>query len=313
MFSRSVHAPTRCARVIAAGLLVCLIAPELAHVLASQPPPPKPTDLRVMSFNIRFGTAKDGENHWEHRRDLAIETIRAYDPDLLGLQECLAFQADELRDALEGYEVIAVGRDDGQRAGEMTAIFYRRDRFERLDAGHFWLSEQPEVVASKGWDAAITRMASWVRLRTREEPSYELLFLNTHFDHVGRVARLESARLIRQRVETLRRNGPAIIVGDFNAPARLGDDQPYAALRRGKPETPELIDPFARLHPDRTDDVGTFHGFRGGLDGDRIDWVLVTDHFTPVTAAIDTTQRDGRYPSDHYPVTATLRPSGVRD
>src|SRR5690348_4536765 len=103
-------------------------------------------ELRVMSFNIRYGTAKDGENHWDKRHQFLLETIQAFDPDLLGTQETLAFQREYLAEKLKVYDIFGVGRDDGREAGEMAALFYKRDRFEKLDGGNFWLSETPDQV-----------------------------------------------------------------------------------------------------------------------------------------------------------------------
>ena len=148
-------------------LLVLLLA---TGGLTGQPAQSSRT-VRVMSYNIRYGTANDGENHWDKRRVFLIDTIRQFDPDLLGTQETLGFQRDYLAKALPTYEVLGVGRDDGAEKGEMTALYFKRDRFEKLDGGHFWLSETPEIPASKSWDTALTRMATWVRLRDRRNPA----------------------------------------------------------------------------------------------------------------------------------------------
>ena len=153
--------------------------------------------LTVMSFNVRYGTADDGDDAWPHRRGHVVATITAAGPDLLGTQECLAFQREELAAALPAFAVIGVGRDDGNEAGEMCASFYRRDRFDLLDHGTFWLSETPDEVASRGWDAALPRIATWLRLRDRPS-GRELLWLNTHFDHRGAEARLESLTLLHR-------------------------------------------------------------------------------------------------------------------
>src|SRR5262249_5662788 len=156
----------------------------------------KDTDVRVMSFNIRFGTAKDGDNHWDLRKELLIETIRAFDPDLLGTQETLGSQRDFIAAKLMTYDFLGVGRDDGREQGEMRARYYKRDRFENLDGGHFWLSEPPDTIGSKNWDSSLPRMVTWVKLRDRrDEKGAPILFFNTHFDHMGKTARLESARL----------------------------------------------------------------------------------------------------------------------
>src|SRR5690242_18659922 len=119
-------------------------------------------DLRVMSYNIRYGTAPDGENHWDRRKDFLAETIRVFAPDLLGTQETLAAQRDLLAEKLPEYDHLGVGREDGRDQGEMAALFYKRDRFEKLGGGHFWLSETPDKPGSKSWDSALPRMVTWV-------------------------------------------------------------------------------------------------------------------------------------------------------
>lgn len=161
--------------------------------------------MRVLSYNIRFGSAKDGENHhWERRKEALVATIKAYDPDLLGTQETLGFQRDYLAANLPEYDHLGVGRVDGKEQGEMMALFYKRDRFEKLDSGRFWLSETPDQVGSKSWDSSLPRMVTWMKLRDRRNPSARpIAFFNTHFDHLGVQARLESARLIRRQIATL--------------------------------------------------------------------------------------------------------------
>ena len=140
--------------------------------------------VRVMSFNIRYGTANDGINRWDLRKEFLVETIRNFDPDLLGTQETLASQKDYLAQAFPQYEAVAAGRDDGKLAGEMAALFYRRDRFEPIEQGHFWLSQSPATVGSKGWDAALPRVATWVKLKDLRSPDAKpILFLNAHLDH----------------------------------------------------------------------------------------------------------------------------------
>jgi endonuclease/exonuclease/phosphatase family metal-dependent hydrolase len=262
-----------------------------------------------MSYNIRYGTAQDGENHWDKRREFLIETIRAFNPDLLGTQETLGFQRDYLAERLAGYDALGVGRDDGADKGEMTALYYRRDRFEKLDGGHFWLSETPDKPGSKSWDTSLTRMATWVRLRDRRQPRAKpLVFFNTHFDHRGEQARLESARLLRRRAAAAIAAGDRVIVtGDFNA----GEDSaPYRAFFGidGNLASP-LRDVHRVLHPTRAADEGTFSGFKvEAVSGPRIDWIGVSREWRVLAAAIDRTARDGRTPSDHFAMTAVLRP-----
>lgn len=267
----------------------------------------RPDELRVMSFNIRYGTAKDGENHWDKRQRFLLETIQAFDPDLLGTQETLAFQRDYLEEQLKVYDGWGVGRDDGNRAGEMAALFYKRDRFEKLDGGHFWLSETPDQVASKSWDSSLTRIVSWVKLRDRKNPSIPVLtFFNTHFDHRGEVARLKSAELLRSKIDTLPADATVIVTGDFNA---NDSSQPYRALLEpisGKPS--RLLDTYRAIHPDRHPDESSFSGFDARKTaGSRIDWICCTKDFAVKSAQIDRTSRDGRTPSDHFPVNAVLQ------
>lgn len=265
-------------------------------------------ELRVMSFNIRYGTAKDGDNHWDKRKAFVAETISAFMPDLLGTQETLAFQKKYLDEQLPDYSSIGVGREDGRDGGEMTAIFFRTQRFEKLDEGHFWLSETPDEPGSKSWDSSLPRMCSWVKLRERNGGTSPILFLNTHFDHRGSEARIQSARLLRRKAGELGSGCEVVIAGDFNATV---NSEPYQALfAKPSPEARqlELIDTYQAAPPDTKFGEATFSGFRSGvLKGGRIDWIAASSGWEIVRASIDRTQRDGRTPSDHYPVTATLQ------
>jgi endonuclease/exonuclease/phosphatase family metal-dependent hydrolase len=263
--------------------------------------------IRVMSFNIRYGTAKDGENHWDNRKQFVVDTINKFSPDLLGTQEALALQRDYLADQLEDYTLFAAGRDDGAEQGEMTAVAFRRDRFEKLDGGHFWLSETPDIPASKSWDSSLTRMVTWLELRDTKTPGNPVIrFYNTHFDHRGQIARFESARLIRQQISESPRSSHIILTGDFNA----GEgSEPYDALFASKENrTLPLNDVYRAAHPRRSPHEGTFSGFRADQRaGDRIDWIAASADWSVQSSEIDYTSRDGNTPSDHFPVTAVLR------
>ncbi|NOT59697.1 MAG: endonuclease/exonuclease/phosphatase family protein [Acidobacteria bacterium] len=261
-------------------------------------------EVRVMSFNIRYGTANDGENHWDKRKAFLIETIKAFKPDLLGTQETLGFQRDYLAAQLAGYDVLGVGRDDGKEQGEMTALYFKRDRFEKLDGGHFWLSETPDIAGSKNWDAALTRMVTWVKLRDKRQPrARPLMFFNTHFDHRGEQARIESARLIRRRVAEATKTCRVIVTGDFNAGE---DNEAYRAFFSGT-DAP-VIDAYRAIHSTRSNDEGTFSSFKATeTKGPRIDWIGASREWQTVSAAIDRTAREGRTPSDHFPVTAVFK------
>jgi endonuclease/exonuclease/phosphatase family metal-dependent hydrolase len=266
------------------------------------------SDVRVMSFNIRYGTATDGDNHWEKRKDFLIETIKAFDPDLLGTQETLAFQRDYLKERLPGYDLLGVGRDDGRERGEMMALYFKLSRFEKLDGGHFWLSETPDRAGSKSWDSSLPRMVTWVKLRDRRQPNARpIMFFNTHFDHRGAEARLQSALLLRRRVADTSKTCRVIVTGDFNEGE--GSD-PYRALFDSNNEGPSpLSDTYRVAYHGRAPNEGTFSDFKAGAkNGPRIDWIAASKDWQIVRATIDRTARGGRTPSDHFPVTALLRP-----
>lgn len=266
-----------------------------------------PRDLRVMSFNIRFGTANDGPNRWELRKAAVVKTIQQYAPDLLGTQETLAMQRDYIAEALPQYTAFGVGRDDGAEGGEMTAVFWKTERFEKLDGGHFWLSETPDVIASKSWDTSLTRMVTWVKLADRLHPEKApVLWFNTHFDHRGALAREESAKLIRRRALADAANALVVITGDFNA---AESSPPYVAMFDFEAAaTIQLLDTYRHVHPQPSDREGTFSGFSAeSTGGGRIDWIAVCNRWEIVEAEIDRSTFEGRVPSDHFPVTAVLR------
>ncbi|TWT83173.1 Endonuclease/Exonuclease/phosphatase family protein [Planctomycetes bacterium CA13] len=262
-------------------------------------------DLQVMSFNIRFGTANDGDNHWNKRKELVAQRITAFDPDLLGTQETLEFQKKFLAEKLPAYTSIGVGRERGDNEGEMTALFFRTARFELLDHGHFWLSETPNVPGSKSWDTSLTRMCSWARLTDRESKSARpILFMNTHFDHIGKQARIESARLLRTKAEQLGKGCDIVLTGDFNAGV---DSKPYRALFGQSSGESFFHDTYAIGRPADESGEATFSGFKASTrEGARIDWIATSNHWKVLEATIDRTGINGRTPSDHYPVTATL-------
>lgn len=259
---------------------------------------------KVMSFNIRYGTANDGDNHWDKRKEFLLETIQTFQPDLLGTQETLGFQRDFLRERLSGYGWLGVGRDDGKESGEMMALYYRLDRFELLESGHFWLSETPDTAGSKSWDAALPRMASWVRLQDKSN-SRRIVFINTHFDHKGKEARLQSAKLLRKKANELKKDAWVIITGDFNAGTK---SDPYQALFASDADATSLRDTYRAQSQVPKEPEGTFSNFRENqTQGDRIDWIAVSDEWSVELSKIDRVARDGRTPSDHFPVEAILQ------
>lgn len=272
------------------GPIVALVAwLPLVGGCASSPPP-----VEVMTFNVRYANPGDGADAWERRTELVFGVIRSHAPDLVGLQEALAGQMDELRAAFPGYRFLGQGRKGGRR-GEYSALMVRDERFEVVESGDFWLSPTPDEVGSRGWDADLPRMCTWAVLRDRTSGD-AFLAMNTHFDHRGPEARRESARVI---LEQRARHGglPLVLTGDLNASE---ESPPLAELRAAG-----LRDTFRDAHAD-ADVVGTFNGFRGESDGAKIDYVLVDDGWSTLSAAIVRDHDDGRYPSDHFPVVAAI-------
>jgi endonuclease/exonuclease/phosphatase family metal-dependent hydrolase len=280
-------------RIVLLAALSLLVAPLPAQNA-------DPAIFRVMTFNIRNSGAKDGENGWPHRKELYAETIRHFDPDVLGTQEVLADQFDDLQKFFPAYTAVGVARDDGKRKGEWSAIFYRTARFEEIASGNFWLSETPEEVASRSWDAALTRICTWARLRERTS-GREMLFANTHFDHKGVVARARSGDLLREKLPQLSGGAPLVLTGDFNC---TEDSEAWHALTTG---SHALVDSYRAVHPERSPDEASFHAFKGGVEGSRIDWILSSPDFTAVEASIVRGEKGGPYASDHYAVTAILK------
>ncbi|HZN69949.1 MAG TPA: endonuclease/exonuclease/phosphatase family protein [Tepidisphaeraceae bacterium] len=286
------------------ALLLVLVTAASSAPAADAPAPSNATGVRVMSFNIRYSTAPDKEDRWEKRQDFLIDTIRAYNPDLLGTQEVLADQADFLQQRLPEYGFVGGGRDDGKRKGEYSPIQFKKDRFELLAHGQWWLSPTPEKVGSKGWDAALPRIVTWARLKDRQSGK-TVVYFNTHWDHMGKTARVESGKLMRKLVDDLvgGEDVPVVVTGDFNS---TEDTEQYRSLTVGDGTGMKLIDAYRTVHPEKKPDEASFNGFKGTTKGLRIDWVLHSPHWVAKGAAIDRTTREGRTPSDHYPVTAEL-------
>ena len=266
--------------------------------------------LTVMSFNIRYGTAEDGENHWTGRREMVFEVLREQDADLVGLQEALASQIDEIVAAVPAYAVVGVGRDDAARQGEFSAILFRKGRLRVAEAGTFWFSDTPAVPGSRSWGNNITRISTWARFVDRDGRGF--YHFNVHLDHESQPSREQSTALLRQRLyaRSFPRE-PVIVTGDFN----VGERNPALATlvgRSGPDAPPPLVDTFRVLHADETT-VGTYTGFKfGNVTGDKIDYVFVQPRTEVMSASIVRTSRNGRYPSDHFPVVARVRLADVR-
>jgi endonuclease/exonuclease/phosphatase family metal-dependent hydrolase len=251
--------------------------------------------VKVMSYNIRFDNPGDGVNAWPNRTGKVVEVIQKFGPDIIGVQEALHHQLEDLIRKLPDYSYVGVGRDDGKLKGEYSAILYKHARFGLLSNATFWLSETPEIPGSKSWDAAITRVATWARFFDKEA-NLEFFFLNTHFDHIGKTARELSALLIKSKLEELAQQSPMLISGDFNCtPA----EPPYQHLVR---------DDKTRLYDSNTGTpVGTYCGFEvGSMECVPIDFIFHSAEWT-VNRHHVLSDNDGKhYPSDHLPVLAEV-------
>ncbi|GCC50802.1 endonuclease [Chryseotalea sanaruensis] len=255
--------------------------------------------LKVMTYNIRLNTTSDGVNSWPNRKEKVATLIKKINPDAFGVQEALHDQMQDLLKALPDYTFVGVGRDDGKEKGEYTAIFYKKSKLKVLKSDSFWLSETPTVPGSKGWDAAITRMVTHAHFKDFDS-NMDFLMVTTHFDHVGKQARLMSASYIEGWItgNSAPKNRPAILCGDFNFQP---DEEPYASLV--KSTNPRLID--ARPVADKN---GTFCGF----EKDKMECVIIDYIFHTPNITIENfeviQENDGQYyPSDHLPVVATIK------
>lgn len=264
--------------------------------------------IRVMSFNIRYNNPGDGINAWPHRKDHVAEVIgKRYNADLAGLQEVLKDQLDDLAQRLPGYGWIGVARDDGKEAGEFCPIFYRKDRLELLEKGDFWLSETPDVAGKMGWDAACNRIVTWGKFKDRKNGTV-LYHFNTHFDHRGRIARVESAKLLWQKTSTLTGKIPAVVTGDFNT---RETSLPYAILTGKEP----VGDTRSDLQDGRYVSMNVHEGptststnwKQHGPPETKIDYIFVRNGITVLKHQVLTDRFEERYPSDHLPVLAEIR------
>lgn len=252
--------------------------------------------LRVMSFNIRCASAPDGEHAWAHRKALVIERIRAFDPDLLGLQECRDDeQAAYVRAALPDYEFVGVQRGgEGDSAIEMAPLLYRRAAFAERARGHFWLADEPDRPGRRSWGAAYPRTASWVRLAPRAAGVPPLAFLNTHLDYQG-TAREESARRLRRWAQALPAGEGVVVTGDFNAER---DSETFRELTAGGVLREVLQEAGAA--------AGSYHDYGRAGVREAIDWILASPNLRTEAAGVDAWCAGRLYPSDHFPVTARL-------
>ena len=253
------------------------------------------TQLKVMSFNIRMSDGSqqsDGPNHWQHRKEAVVDMLQQERPAAIGMQEVCWEQMTYLQEHLEGYRGVGVGRDDGNEAGEVMAIFYDVERLEATEWGTFWLSATPDEV-SRGWDAACHRTATWVIFSDRRSGE-EWAMINTHLDHRGEEARREGMRLIADRVAELQNDGLRVVVtADFNATT---DEEIFAPLY--------AVADDARVVATESDLGTTYNGW--GKSASQIDHIFCCGYDVESFAVLDG-DYGVPYISDHYPVVAELR------
>ena len=258
-----------------------------------------PIDMKVMSFNVRYDNPGDSLNNWKYRKERVIETIASNGADICGAQEVLANQLADLKAGLPQYSFVGVGREDGVSKGEHSAVLYKTERFNLVESGHFWLSETPEAVGLKGWDAACERIATWVVLEDKQS-SKKMFFINTHFDHEGQVARRSSVALLLERFAAKSGDMPAIITGDFNA-------TPDSEVVKNMLVSGIVVD-VKSLASEVTGPEWTYHEFCG-LPLERrtlIDYIFVNDKITATTFKTIFEDKDG-YLSDHNPIVAEIK------
>ncbi|MCB9157806.1 MAG: endonuclease/exonuclease/phosphatase family protein [Caldilineaceae bacterium] len=265
--------------------------------------------LRIISYNIRYNNPDDGENAWPHRKARVVELLNRYQPDLIGLQEVRKEPLDDLIAGLPDFGWAGVGRDDGKEAGEFAAIFYRQSRLHLAQSATFWLSETPHVVGSVGWDASLPRVATWAEFADAQNGA-RFLFVNTHFDHRGMTAQVESAHLLRRFLAERTPALPAIVTGDFNC---VEASSPYAALTTAADGTTPLRDAMYASQAAHEGPTGTFNNDFADPLHDKIDYIFVWQPQTAAAPAVQVQrhatladQQNGRYPSDHLPLLAEV-------
>lgn len=258
--------------------------------------------LNVMTFNIRYNTPRDSINAWPNRKDFAATQIRFHQAHIVGLQEALHGQLTDLEQALPQYKYLGVGRDDGQTKGEFSAILYDSTRLQALRSETFWLSETPEKAGSKSWDAAFPRIVTWALFKDRKTKKQFYVF-NTHFDHIGKVARRSSAAILLKKVSEMAGNKTAFITGDFNAHP---NDEPIQVIMDNNNPL-HLTDSKSLSQQGHYGPTGTFNAFGPKENSDQpIDYIFLKGKATVLQHATLSQTWQGRFSSDHFPVFARI-------
>lgn len=279
--------------------LIYLLLPSLLFISSCKT---KPLELNVMTFNIRLDLPSDSLNSWQYRKDNAAEMVRMNDVDILGMQEVLLNQMNDLKERLPQYTAIGVGREDGADKGEFSPIFYKKDRFSAIESGTFWVSETPEVAGSKGWDASYIRVATWAILKEKATGK-EIFAINTHLDNDGLIARKEGGNLLLKKAEELGKGLPIVLTGDFN-------DTPQSEAIKNITDASKanyLVDSKTiALKTSGTD--WTFHNFGRLAESERplIDYIFVSKQIKVQDYAVLPDTLNGTFVSDHKPVLSKI-------
>ena len=252
----------------------------------------------LISFNIRYDNTSDTINNWNKRKASLASLIQHYDADIVGIQEGLHHQVDYLNNTLNGFSYVGVGRDDGQQKGEYSAIFYNSDKFKVLKTNTFWLSETPEKV-SVGWDASMERICTYALFENVTSKKQFYVF-NTHFDHRGMQARVNSAELIYKKIKEINTSDlPVILMGDLNL---TPDTEPILFLKK------HLTDAMGISKKPFYGPIGTFNGFdQDRIMENRIDYIFVNNIEVLSYTHIDDRMANNMHISDHLPVLMTIK------
>lgn len=255
------------------------------------------SNLNVMTFNIRYDNPGDGLNSWPNRKENALKMVRFNEVDILGMQEVLVHQLKDFTASLTEYDAIGVGREDGKEKGEYSPILYNKNKFTLIKSGYFWLSQTPEK-PSKGWDAACERIATWVQLKNKSTGK-KLFVLNTHFDHIGEVARRESVNLVKTKMAQLSEGMPQIMMGDLNATL----DSPVMQSLLTADKSISLLD-SKKIASVVYGPNWSYHDYGKIPFKDRplIDYILVTKGITVHKYAVFAETLNDLFLSDHTPV-----------
>lgn len=256
--------------------------------------------LDVMTFNIRFGIAYDGINNWPNRQDMVVNMLKEYDPDIIGTQELLPFQADYITQQLPEYRWFGAARGEGPLP-ERSAILYKWEEVIPLDSGTFWLSETPEIYGSESWGTSVARIATWGRFYHRETETQFFVY-NTHFDHVSQNARINGMQVILDHIEEHTGEGEVILTGDFNVTAEMDPVYTNALTDTG-------FEDAWKVAEERVGPVATWNAFQpANFQSDRrIDWILTRGKITVERCETITYSENNRQLSDHFPVMASLQ------